>query len=91
MYVYMLNIYFRNTDTEMYALVMEYAEFGTLHDLWDLKEFEDLPLYFQMQMALQVAQALQHVRKCGIIHRGKMMSAFFLLTLLFRNYIIRRC
>lgn len=53
---------------------MEYAERGTLHDLWDSNEPVELPLHFRIRMALEAARGLQHVHGSNIIHRGNITS-----------------
>ena len=67
----------RNPETKEYAIVMEYADLGTLHDFWDLKEFPNIPLRLQIKMASQLAQALKHVHGNNIIHRGNVVMFIF--------------
>ena len=72
---------------------MEYAGFGTLHDLWDLENQSKIPLTTRIRMALEIAQALKHVHEMKIFHRGNVTNILqifgFLLSEYFKIIIIK--
>ena len=58
-----------------YSLVLEYADSGTLDDYLS-KSFNKLDWDDKLNLALQLASAIECIHCCGIIHRDLVMIFF---------------